>query len=537
MKIKVLIFTAILFLQMTAAAQTYEKIADDTFMFIKAGTFAKPGISKNTDKLALSQVRVHYKFITTEMNLSKGTSARVTAYLESDVTERDLQMLTEEFYQNLQKKLGALGIEFVGWDKIQTTEYYKDRQTVTEENKRINGDVKNGQGWLSVTANGGPVFLRFNPNDGTTELVAAGKAKKLKKFCEEVGSPMATLDVVVDFAGIEIGVSSGSGSKYVLGGVKTSSYQKANWSVVPVMMVNMGNASFFDDNWKYDGYAVKQPIVSNRYFSPKPYEDATKAALTTQRFFGTTFTATPVVIESKRDLYIAAAREALNNYADLFAEKLRLIRGGVKPSDSKNAAQNKPVDNTNIQQVREEAKRNKETTPVTTNELTEAAQQAIKEGKFQLAADYYGELIKLNPDVYQNYLQRGVLYLNELKNPKEAIKDFTKAMEMNADNLILPYNRGTAYIQTSDWKKAKADFDKVLSLRPDYVNAYLNRGVVLLNMKKYDEAIADFNAGLRLAPLFPNLYRARAIAHKAKGSSELAQADELRAAQIERGQK
>jgi hypothetical protein len=312
------------------AQPALSKIADETFMFLKAGTFAKPGISKNTNKLALSQVRVHYKFITTEMNMSKGTSARVTAYLESDVTEKDLQMLTEEFYQNLQRKLGSLGIEFVGWDKIQATEYYKDRITATEENKRLNGDVKNGQGWLSITANGGPVFLRFNPNDAATEIVAYGKQKKIRKFCEEVEAPMATLDAVVDFAGIEIGISSGSGSKYVLGGVKTSSYRKANWSVIPAMMVNMGNASFFDEKMKYDGYAVKHPIVSSEYFSPKPYEDATKAALTTQRFFGTTFTATPVVIETKRDLYLAAARDALNLYAELFAEKLRGIRAGGK---------------------------------------------------------------------------------------------------------------------------------------------------------------------------------------------------------------
>jgi hypothetical protein len=231
----------------------------------------------------------------------------------------------------LQRKLGALGIEFVEWDKIQATEYYKDRQTVTEENKRINGDVKNGQGWLSMTANGGPVFLRFNPTNATTELVAFGKQKKIRKFCEEVGAPMATLDAVVDFAGIEIGGGSGSSSKYVYGGgVKTTSYRKANWSVVPAMMINMGNSSFFDEKMKYDGYSVKQPIVSSEFFSPKPYEDERKAALTTQRFFGTTFAATPVVIETKRDLYLVAARDALNLYTELFVEKLRNIRAEKK---------------------------------------------------------------------------------------------------------------------------------------------------------------------------------------------------------------
>lgn len=199
---------------------------------------------------------------------------------------------------------------------------------------------------------------------------------------------------------------------------------------------------------------------------------------------------------------------------------------GAQPSE-------KIVDNTRLKDVKEAAKKNNDTTPVTTGEITEAAQQAEKERKFRLAVDYYGELIKLNPDDYKWYLQRGVISLNELKNPKDAIKDFTKAIELSPNEIILFYNRGTAYIQTSDWKKAKADFDKLISLQPDYVNGYLNRGIALLNMKKTDEALADFNHGIQLNPRIPNLYRARALAYKIKGENNLAQADELRAAQIE----
>lgn len=534
MKIKILAFIAVLILQTSVSAQSYEKIADDTFMFLKAGTFAKPSVSKNTTKMALAQVRVHFKVATTEMNMKKGTSARVTAYLETDVTERDLQALTDEFYRNLQQKLGALGIEFVGWDKIQAAEYYKDRITAAEENKRSNSDLKNGQAWFSFSAQGGPTFMRFNPGDGTMEIVAYGKYKKIKKFVEEVGADLATFDVVIDFAAIDIGVSSGSGSKYVLGGTKTTSYQKADWSVAPIMMVNMANVSMFDEKNKFDGFAVKAPIVSDIVFAPKPYEDPNRTALTTQRIFGTTFTATPVVIESKRDRYLAAARQVLNNYADLFVEKIRLIRGGVKPQNNQNAE--KPKDNTTLQQVNSEARQNNQTTAVTTNEMTEAALQAEREGKYQLAADYYGELIKKNPEDFRYYLQRGVVYQNHLKDYKSAIKDFDQALKLNANEPTLYYNRGSAYLQMKEWKKAKADFDKAISLRPELVVAYLNRGIALLNMKKDDEAMADFNAGLRLNPRLPNLYRARAALFKIQGKNELAQADELRAAQLERGQ-
>jgi hypothetical protein len=321
-------------LQPAALAQSsFEKIADDTFKFIKAGTFAKPSVSKKATRLALGHVRVHYKFITTEMEMSKGTSARITAYLDSDVTEKDLQQLTDEFYQTLTKKLAALGVEGVEWEKILATEYYKKRQADDARNKRVDGDVKSGQGWSSVTAKGGAVLLTFKPDSGAMEIVAYGQQKEIRKFCEEVGAPLVTLDAVVDFAAIQVGVSSGESTKYVLGGVKTKSFQKANFSVTPALMVNRSLAAFWDEKTKFDGYNNQMAVITNMNFSDKPYEDSGKAALNVNRFFGTTFAATPVVIATRRQQYLAAARDALNLYAELFVEKLRQIRSKDKDKD------------------------------------------------------------------------------------------------------------------------------------------------------------------------------------------------------------
>jgi tetratricopeptide (TPR) repeat protein len=300
------------------------------------------------------------------------------------------------------------------------------------------------------------------------------------------------------------------------------------------MSVPESFVTLYTEKNKFDMYNSRLPVVTRDVFAGKPFQDANKAALKTRTFFGEPrFTFTPVVIEAERNLYLAAARNALNTYAELFVEKMRLIRGGVKPQTS--VAQ-KPVDTTGIKQVNEEARKNNETTPQTTGELTDAVQRAERAGKFQLAVDYYGELIKLNPDDAQYYVNRGVLYLNELKNFKAAAADFTKAVELKAANPLVIYNRGTAFLFMNDWKKAIRDFDAFVAVQPDFVNAYLNRGLALLNVKKIDEALADFNYGLKLAPRLPNLYRARALAFKIKGDNAQAQADELRAAQIERGQ-
>ena len=79
------------------SAQNIAKVADETFDYIKSGRFSKPKVAKNTTKMSLGQVRVHYKLITSQATAKSGSSAEVTVYLDSDLTERDLQNLTDEF--------------------------------------------------------------------------------------------------------------------------------------------------------------------------------------------------------------------------------------------------------------------------------------------------------------------------------------------------------------------------------------------------------------------------------------------------------
>ena len=194
------------------------------------------------------------------------------------------------------------------------------------------------------------------------------------------------------------------------------------------------------------------------------------------------------------------------------------------------------VDNTTLKQVNDEAKKNNQTTAITTDEMTAALKQAEKEGKFRLAADYYGELIKQNPENIEYYNSRGSILMNNLKEFKAAVKDFEQVIRLNAKEPAGFFNRGTAYLNLSDWKKAKKDYDTALALNPAFVDALLNRGIASLNTKEVDLAIADFEQGMSLSPKMANLYRARAIAYKLKGNPALAQADELRAAQLDRGQ-
>lgn len=527
-----IVLVAVFIAATSAFSQDYSQIADKTIGYIKAGTFGKPDVAKKTQKLAVSQVRVHYKTVTSRAVAEGKNSAAVTVYLDGgDLTTTDLQKLTDEFYTILQRKLGTLGISFADWDAITQTEYYKNRQAATEEKRQVNGKAEYGQAWLSFTAFDGPVFYRYEvERPANNELLGFQKLKKIENMCETLGSEFVSFDVVVDFASIllktdqeNVTNSDGAWINY-----------KADYNIGGMMSVPQSYILFADQKTKFDIYQSKQPVAVNvGYSTGKPYENAQLAARKSKEFFGDArFTFTPVVIGTNRERYLFAARRALEQYTDLVAEKLRIIRSGEKPND-RNVAQ-KPIDRTTLQQVNQEAKASNQTTAVTTGEMKQAYQDAVRDKKYQLAIDYLGELIKNEPENWEFYFERGAMYLNYLNQPKNSMKDFDQAIKLNPKEPLTYYNRGTAHLKQNDFKKAKKDFDLAIQGRPDYVDAYLNRGIALLNLKENDAALADFNRGIQLNPRVPNLYRARAIVYKILGNAAGASADELRAAQLER---
>lgn len=534
MKKLFLFITAVLVLLPSGtSAQSYEKIADDTIKYVKAGTFGKPDVIKKTQRMAIGQVRVHYKTVTSRTASTGNNAADVTVYLDGDITTGDLQQLTDGFYRSLSAELAKLGIESVPFDAVKTTEYYADRLRSQSEEKGADFDGKAGHAWVSVNAFDGPVLYRWRPM-GTPEIVGYGQSKKLNKTTEAIDASLMMIDVVVDFAAIML---SAQVKQDRAGWLYGDPYFYSDYVIAGMMSVPQSWVFLYNKGNKFDQYQSVLPVAERIGFADKPREDPSKAAIKSQQYFsGLNRSFTPLVIPANRDLYMLATRKVLDQYAQLLAEKFRLIRSGEKPSaKNNNSAPQKPLDNTSLKDVTDEARAKNDTTPVTTDEITEAAKQAEKEGKFRLAADYYGELIKKDPSNFMNYMSRGTIYMNSLLDYKAAAKDFTEVIKLNPNEPAGYYNRGTCYIQFSEWKKAKQDLDIVVARVPGLAQAWLNRGVVHLNLKQNDAALADFNRGIEIAPGLPNLYRARAVYYKVVGNAVMAQADELRAAQLERG--
>ena len=106
----------------------------------------------------------------------------------------------------------------------------------------------------------------------------------------------------------------------------------------------------------------------------------------------------------------------------------------------------------------------------------------------------------------------GTCYL-EAGHPDEAIRCFSKAIELKPDFLDAYNNRGAAYTVADQIVEAIADFDKALKLKQDSAAAYSGRAVAYLRARRYDLAVADCGNAIMLRPDLAGAYNTRGIAY------------------------
>ena len=84
---------------------------------------------------------------------------------------------------------------------------------------------------------------------------------------------------------------------------------------------------------------------------------------------------------------------------------------------------------------------------------------------------------------------------------------------------------------------ALADFDKYVAMDVSnneyWADGYANRGIVRTRKGDLTGAVADLSKAIALKPNGPISYRARATAYRKQGKTDLANADDSKAAELE----
>jgi hypothetical protein len=324
-----------------------EKTVDETFKMYVGGSFAKPKMFGKMEKIALAQTSIYFKTVTTREVIEQERGAfgrrktdggsvagRLTAYLQTtdgELTDADFQELADGFYKYLSTKLQENGVGAVDWNAISNAEFYKEQgMDVDDIKKDMDAMKKKGQIYAHINSNKGNSLWRYDINGGISPGFAFGKAKKAAKFSEEVGGDLAFMHIIVDFADIILDgdVKTGEKTNYGAGGITTITKTKS-WKMdasvgANIKVVSGGMSMFYNEKNQTESMGVTKEISSGIAFATSVEEDPTKQKLRNKdNIFARDFNMTPVVISTTKAQYKAAAKKALENYADMFVLKIK----------------------------------------------------------------------------------------------------------------------------------------------------------------------------------------------------------------------
>ncbi len=126
-----------------------------------------------------------------------------------------------------------------------------------------------------------------------------------------------------------------------------------------------------------------------------------------------------------------------------------------------------------------------------------------------------------NPDLMAQMYFEKALSLQE-KDPEEALKGFTQAIDLNPKFASAYLVRYLIYYKKGDFNAARKDLDKTIELDPLNARAYCERASM---GKDYGASLSDFAKAMEINPNLPELYYSRAMKYWANGKSDLALAD------------
>lgn len=135
-------------------------------------------------------------------------------------------------------------------------------------------------------------------------------------------------------------------------------------------------------------------------------------------------------------------------------------------------------------------------------------------------------------DVAQTYTNRGSVYML-LGDSTLALRNHTKAIEVNPKLAEAWFNRGRTYLKTSRPEDAVADFTESIRLMPNDPHGLLHRGVALHQSGQSQQAVADFTTAIELAGEYTVALNNRGNAYQNLEQPKLALADYNRALEMD----
>ena len=133
----------------------------------------------------------------------------------------------------------------------------------------------------------------------------------------------------------------------------------------------------------------------------------------------------------------------------------------------------------------------------------------------------YDQAIKIKPDLYEAWSNRGVA-LSNLGRNEEAIASYDQAIKFKPDYHKAWSNRGNAMDELGRYEEAITSYDQAIKFKPDYREAWSNRGVAMVNLGRNEEAIISYDQAIKFKPDYANAYFGKGFTNKVLGNNKAA---------------
>jgi tetratricopeptide (TPR) repeat protein len=169
--------------------------------------------------------------------------------------------------------------------------------------------------------------------------------------------------------------------------------------------------------------------------------------------------------------------------------------------------------------------------PVAATQQYQDGLTAVAAGNLNQAMTNFDRAIKLDPQYFQAYIERGNVK-TEVGDLPGAVADYTTAIQLNPKSVAAYYNRGTVLSKSGRHQAAIADYNTAIRIDPQYAQAYMNRGNELDDLGDSAGAIASYDRAIQIRPDYALAYLNRGIAHGRSGHRPQATADLQLAAKL-----
>jgi tetratricopeptide (TPR) repeat protein len=146
---------------------------------------------------------------------------------------------------------------------------------------------------------------------------------------------------------------------------------------------------------------------------------------------------------------------------------------------------------------------------------------------------FFSESIARTPKSALCHNNRGVYYVNVLKDQQQAVRDFSKAIEIFPDYLVSILNRGGTYAGLGKHHEAMGDLQAALKLAPNDADTLFRLANLRYLVNDFAGAVADYNRVLGMDRLYPRILSKKAGSEAMLGQTRQALLDATEAIRLD----